>query len=123
VILKPHERIRAAAGDFRGKIENTQTQHLREASTPTTQLITLLDHFTYDDMERLLTHTQQINGSTPQVIALNEYDQLGQLITKEVGGTSTSGSDRWQEINYTYNIRGWLTDINDIGLVLAGKDA
>src|SRR5690606_26081350 len=31
------------------------------------------------------------------------------------------GSDRWQEINYTYNIRGWLTNINDIGLVLAGK--
>src|SRR5690606_37462257 len=48
---------------------------------------------------------------------------LGQLITKEVGGTSTSGSDRWQEVNYEYNIRGWLTEINDIGIMLIGKGA
>src|SRR5690606_6915978 len=31
--------------DFRGKVVKTETKHLREANTPTTQLLTLLDHF------------------------------------------------------------------------------
>jgi|GEM_PF-1833249 RHS repeat-associated protein len=67
-------------------------------------------------------HTQSLgNSSLKNLIAKNEYDKLGQLITKEVGGSAANASDRWQEINYNYNIRGWLTRINDIGLVMAGR--
>ncbi|CAL2106845.1 hypothetical protein T190115A13A_20125 [Tenacibaculum sp. 190524A02b] len=40
-----------------------------------------------------------------EVIVENEYDELGQLKTKKVGGGL-------QEVDYTYNIRGWLKKIN-----------
>src|SRR5690606_20771252 len=63
------------------------------------------------------------HSSTEQLIAQNQYDAIGQLITKKVGGTSNDASDRWQEINYGYNIRGWLSSINDVGPLLMGKDA
>ena len=44
-------------------------------------------------------------------IAANTYNELGQLESKKVGGTGDNGL---QTINYTYNIRGWLTHINDV---------
>ena len=46
-----------------------------------------------------------------ELIAANTYNELGQLESKKVGGTGDNGL---QTINYTYNIRGWLTHINDV---------
>ena len=60
--------------------------------------------------------------SYADIISQLIYNQLGQLKIKKTGGTQ-NGSDRWQEVDYKYNIRGWLTNINDVGLVLYGKDA
>jgi hypothetical protein len=42
----------------------------------------------------------------------HQYDALGQLIQKKVGGLA-SGTPL-QKVNYRYNIRGWLTQINDV---------
>ncbi len=63
-------------------------------------------------MKRLTKHTQSINSSSPELIAENEYDELGQLIGKGVGNLASSSS-RLQDIDYSYNIRGWLKEIND----------
>ena len=107
---------------FRGMPEFTKSYHKRSASE--TLQVTLKDNFTYDNQERLKTHTQSINNSTTQnLIAFNQYDKLGQLLNKKVGGTDVTGTNRWQQIDYQYNIRGWLTDINSVGIVLMGKDA
>jgi len=46
-----------------------------------------------------------------ELIAANTYNELGQLKSKKVGGTADTGL---QTINYTYNIRGWLTNINEV---------
>ncbi|MBG6133765.1 RHS repeat-associated protein, partial [Aquimarina sp. EL_43] len=40
-----------------------------------------------------------------ELIVTNTYDKLGQLISKEVGGGL-------QDVNYKYNVRGWLKSIN-----------
>ncbi|MGE6355318.1 RHS repeat-associated core domain-containing protein [Flavobacterium sp. NPDC079362] len=40
----------------------------------------------------------------------NSYDQLGQLESKNVGD---SGGNARQKVDFSYNIRGWLTGIND----------
>ncbi|WP_025664479.1 DUF6443 domain-containing protein [Aquimarina megaterium] len=40
-----------------------------------------------------------------ELIVSNTYDKLGQLISKEVGGGL-------QDVHYTYNVRGWLKNIN-----------
>ena len=44
-------------------------------------------------------------------MAENTYDELGQLMTKKVGNTALLPL---QKVDYNYNIRGWLTDINKV---------
>jgi RHS repeat-associated protein len=44
-------------------------------------------------------------------IAAYEYNALGQLVTKKLH--STDGSTFKQNVDYRYNIRGWLKKIND----------
>jgi len=45
------------------------------------------------------------------LIAENVYDELGVLTTKKVGNTSATPL---QNVNYWYNIRGWLISINNL---------
>ena len=53
------------------------------------------------------------SGSTnEELIVSNTYDNLGLLTIKSIGGSF--GSSSLQNINFKYNIRGWLTDINDV---------
>jgi RHS repeat-associated protein len=47
----------------------------------------------------------------PVVISKNKYNELGQLEEKDIH--STDMDEFLQNINYSYNIRGWLTQIND----------
>lgn len=44
------------------------------------------DYFAYDHMGRLLSQKQKIDASPLQLIAENEYDELGRLVVKNVGG-------------------------------------
>ncbi|WP_280935178.1 DUF6443 domain-containing protein [Aquimarina sp. 2201CG14-23] len=94
--------------DFAGKPLEVLTSHVKNGST---SLITK-DTFTYDHMGRLLTQKQQINNQEEELIAHNVYDELGQLERKKVGNTAQAPL---QTIDYKYNVRGWLTDINDVG--------
>ncbi|OWW23528.1 hypothetical protein B4Q04_20235 [Zobellia sp. OII3] len=58
-----------------------------------------------------------VSGSVQELIAYNSYDELGQLANKKVGGAPESAytnTPGLQEVNYKYNVRGWLTNINDI---------
>jgi len=147
--------------DFRGKIETSITEHKRESSD---QALVIKDYFTYDHVERPLSHTQSIGGpadlvdsiivlddTSPtsdqtsihiasesitlteftalpgfqasiepddrELISYNVYNELGQLISKKIGGEANSTiatSTGLQTIDYTYNIRGWLTKMNDV---------
>ena len=72
--------------------------------------ITTTDTFTYDHVNRLVSQKQNINNQGDELIAKNHYDALGQLIKKDVGNTEALPL---QEVDYTYNIRGWLKTIND----------
>ena len=47
-------------------------------------------------------------GNAEQLVS-NTYDALGQLKTKKVGNTETAPL---QTVDYTYNVRGWLKNIN-----------
>ncbi|WP_445457007.1 RHS repeat domain-containing protein [Flavobacterium sp. HNIBRBA15423] len=48
------------------------------------------------------------------MITKNTYDELGQLISKNVGGLDVTGASGLQTVDYSYNIRGWLKNINDV---------
>ena len=98
--------------DWAGKTLYTVTSHKRTASG---QLFTVKERFTYTAQDRLLKHTHEIVGALPeQLLTLNTYDELGQLLAKNVGGTDVTGVQTLQKVNYAYNIRGWLTAINDV---------
>ncbi len=92
--------------DFSGKVLKTRSMHTKSGTTITTQ-----DIFTYDHMRRLLDQTQTINSQASEVIVSNIYDELGKLASKEIGGGL-------QQIDYSYNVRGWLTQINDPTIAL-----
>ena len=97
--------------DFVGKTLFTETRHKRLAANDE---LLVREDFTYSPQDRLITHTHKINTNQTQLLTKNTYDELGQLISKNVGGTDLSGTAALQKVDYTYNIRGWLTGINDI---------
>lgn len=101
---------------FSEKLLYTLTKHKR---INTDAEILVKEEYTYTSQDRLLTHTHQINGGTIQLLASNTYNELGQLIGKNVGNTPTMPL---QKINYNYNIRGWLAGINDVTNLQIGID-
>ncbi|CAA7195464.1 DUF6443 domain-containing protein [Chryseobacterium potabilaquae] len=94
--------------DFTGIVQNTVTKHKR-LNTDTEKVIT--EMFTYDSQNRLLKHTHKVDGNPEEILAQNTYNELSQLQTKKVGGVSPTTPI--QTIDYKYNIRGWMTKIND----------
>ncbi len=96
--------------DFVGTPLKTITTHKYDSSI--TSLTTITEEFEYSDQGRLEKHTHKINNSlVSETLSHNTYDELGQLTIKKVGRSS---SLPLQTVDYQYNIRGWLTDINDV---------
>ncbi len=96
--------------DFMGKTLYTVTKHKKEIND--TEIVAK-NSFEYTLQDRLLTHKHRINNDPEKLIAKNTYDELGQLITKNVGGDDLSGDYALQKVDYNYNIRGWLKSINN----------
>ncbi|UEQ79039.1 RHS repeat-associated core domain-containing protein [Chryseobacterium arthrosphaerae] len=100
--------------DFTGNILRTATVHKRKSDEVG---VTVKERFVYDDQNRVKYHYHQVNSQPEELLAENTYNDLSQLINKKVG-------NNLQSIDYTYNIRGWMTDINkdQMGLTdLGGK--
>ena len=106
--------------NFSGQVLNTITEHKRTNASGVLT-VTLRDEFDYTPEGRLSNHFQTVNNNPTELIAHNEYDALGKLIIKRVGGaTATSGDEGLQKVDYNYNIRGWLTSINDTNELALG---
>ncbi|WP_430968316.1 DUF6443 domain-containing protein [Spongiimicrobium sp. 2-473A-2-J] len=95
--------------DFAGKVEKTKTTHTKGANAP----IVTEEVFTYDPAGRVVQQTHSINDGTPELIASNSFDGTGQLVQKQVGNDANNSP--LQMVDYSYNTRGWLTRINDVG--------
>lgn len=70
--------------------------------------------YAYSDQQRLVSITQKLNNTPIELIAKYEYDELGNLIKKNIGGNDLSGQNAYQKVDLVYNIRGWLKSINEI---------
>lgn len=95
--------------DFAGAAQQTITRHKR-LNTDVERVIT--ENFEYDAQNRLLAHKHKIDNNPEEILAQNEYNELSQLKTKKVGGVNVGSP--LQTVDYVYNIRGWLTKINDL---------
>lgn len=111
--------------DFTGKIIESRSVH-KKGSNP--EIVTT-DYFTYDRLSRLISHKQRIDDGSGSgdvvLISYNNYDSLGQLESKSVGGQTNldleiSAVQGLQNVDYRYNVRGWLTDINDVDQLNTG---
>lgn len=93
--------------DFTGVVQHTNTYHKRLNTDPE---ILVKDGFEYDHQNRPIRHWHLVNNNTPELLAENIYNEISQLANKKVGGTI---GQPLQDISYAYNIRGWLSKIND----------
>ncbi|WP_299156479.1 DUF6443 domain-containing protein [uncultured Tenacibaculum sp.] len=103
--LQTIDILESKLDDFTGRVLETKTTHTKDGKAA----IVTVDKFTYDNLDRITKQTQTIGGTT-EVIAENSYDELGQLTEKQVGGKTNQS--RLQTVDYKYNVRGWLKNIN-----------
>ncbi|MEL6558330.1 MAG: DUF6443 domain-containing protein [Bacteroidota bacterium] len=82
-----------------------KTSTMTHTSDDYTGTLTVVETYTYDHMDRLLTQTHSVNGATPITLVDNTYNEIGELQEKNVGNNA-------QSVDYQYNMRGWLTKIN-----------
>ena len=89
-----------------GKLTKAYTGQVTQTITRT---------FTYDHAGRLEKVEQQISGDTTNgnvVLAQNDYNELGQLMLKKLH--SAGETSFVQDIDYLYDVRGWLNNINNL---------
>jgi RHS repeat-associated protein len=72
--------------------------------------------FEYDHVGRLVNTWHKINSAPAVVITHNAYNELGQLIDRKLHSALASADDAIQSVDYRYNIRGWLTSMNNADL-------
>ncbi|UPQ76046.1 DUF6443 domain-containing protein [Chryseobacterium nepalense] len=94
--------------DFSGTPQLINTRHKR-LNSDTEHSIT--ETFIYDTQNRLLLHKHKVDNNPEEILVQNTYNQLSQLESKKVGGVNAALP--LQQIDYQYNIRGWMTKIND----------
>ena len=94
--------------DFLGNILQTRQIHKKDQSNNS---VIVDQRFTYDHAFRLKKVYHKVGDSPEICIIENEYNVLGQLIKKSLH--KETDNRFLQEIDYRYNIRGWLSSINN----------
>lgn len=108
---------------FNGEVKQTVYTHMSDFDDDAVvdgidEDITLTETYMYDHAGRLLETELGVNDrnkniNTSQVLAANRYNELGELIEKYSSISGTTAKVASQKTDYRYNIRGWLTKINE----------
>ena len=93
------------AYNFAGLVEQSRYRHTADGTT------TYVDQYTdYDHRGRVMKVRHRINGGTEVLLTGNNYNEAGSLVDKYLH--SVSNGTFLQRMDYSYNIRGWLTQLN-----------
>ncbi|MDX8341775.1 DUF6443 domain-containing protein, partial [Draconibacterium sp. IB214405] len=93
------------AYNFAGLVEQSRYRHTADGTT------TYVDQYTdYDHRGRIMKVRHRINGGTEVLLTGNNYNEAGSLVDKYLH--SVSNGTFLQRMDYSYNIRGWLIQIN-----------
>ncbi|GET22019.1 DUF6443 domain-containing protein [Prolixibacter denitrificans] len=93
----------STAYNFTGDPVKRQTYHRKTSSSTA---ITINEEYGYDHMRRPTYVKYGYNTTSLTTVAQFTYDELGRMSKKEL-------HNGYQDIDYAYNIRGWLTQVND----------
>ena len=96
---------------FVGEVTRTGMIHYDGQKTTVLQ-----QRFNYDHAGRLKQTFHKVNNQDEILYCENFYNELGQLIDKKLHSTNLVEPRFLQSIDYSYNIRGWLTHINNADL-------
>ncbi len=100
------------------------------AGTPNQETVTV-SNYHYDNLwrqekiEKRISHSLVNSGalpSTPKTIAVLKYDGLGNLKDKNLGDKPSDPGTPLANLNYLYNIRGWLLGVNKDQMTTLGPD-
>jgi RHS repeat-associated protein len=87
--------------DFPGKVVGSARKHKGH------EQIAIEEKLEYDNAGRLAKHLHKTGTREFITLTENVYNEIGELVTKKL-------HDNYDNVQYKYNIRGWLTNINDI---------
>ncbi len=87
--------------DFVGNVTKTKEEYLGIAGGNQT----IITRNEYDHAGRLLKQYHKLNTNPEVNIASLSYNEVGEMVSKILGGNI-------QKVDYRYNARGWLTSIN-----------
>jgi len=88
----------------------TSLQEIQTSSTSTAH--TIQQWFSYDHRGRLVSEKHKIDNNETIELSKQLYNEYGLLAKKSLHKTANA-SGFSQDIDYRYNIRDWLTDINN----------
>ncbi|WP_373552384.1 DUF6443 domain-containing protein [Haliscomenobacter sp.] len=92
--------------NFPGWTLKSKREHTVGATTTTIETT-----FEYDHAGRLTKTSESVNGVFPTVLSQQEYDERNLLKSKKLH--QASGGGYLQTLDYTYNIQGWVSRLND----------
>jgi RHS repeat-associated protein len=102
--------------DFPGRLLLKQKTYKVNGVTITTK-----EGSAYDHAGRVMVLRYSVNGAPEVTIARNFYNELGQMIDKNLHSTDNGNSYR-QSVDYRYSIRGWITKINQADISVVGAE-
>ncbi|MBW4889217.1 RHS repeat-associated core domain-containing protein [Mucilaginibacter sp. HMF5004] len=86
---------------------NTMITSIKDHHNGSNPLLTIIDSLAYDHTGRKIEEWKKINGGTNILVAKFDYNEIGQLKTKSLH-SADGGASFLQNLNYTYNERGWM---------------
>jgi RHS repeat-associated protein len=102
--------------DYTGKVLSTYTAHQVTASGPAHTIRYRYTYYDNNQTKELFGWFNKRNGTTEQLLSKREYNELGQLVDDKLGVNQGTGK-YLQSVDYRYNIRGWLTYLNNRDLL------
>ena len=93
---------------YRNAVNSEITASKRVHSSNSGPTRTITQNYSYDHTGRLTQVTHQWDGQAAVTLSAQQYNAIGELVEKDLGNDQ-------QSVDYRYNIRGWLTRINDLG--------
>lgn len=98
-----------------------QPTSMTRTHTKGTTTTTVKERYEYDHQGRLLNTSHQVNSQPEVLLASQVYNEVGQLISRQLH-SENNGASYLQNLDYRYNIRGWLTLINGRDLNASEND-
>jgi RHS repeat-associated protein len=99
--------------NFASQVINTYTKHENPVANGD-NVVRTLKRFTYDNAGLLAEIEQRIGDTgTLKTLSTSTYNELSELSAKALGTDPVNTSNPLETLNFTYNIRGWNTGIND----------